>query len=112
MKLKIMENALDIYNNRFQLTMMAVARAKEINDGDSSLAQVEDHTKPVVLALKEIAEGSIVPATLEEMGRIREAKRTLRERALRIAEAEGLQTQEDSDDSQASADAGEDPVKS
>jgi DNA-directed RNA polymerase subunit K/omega len=37
MKLKTMENALDTYPNRFQLTMMAVARAKEINEGESSL---------------------------------------------------------------------------
>ena len=107
-----MENALDTYTNRFQLTMMAVARAKEINDGDSSLVQVEEQTKPVVLALKEIAEGMIVPATHGEMNRIREAKRVLRDRALRIAEQEGLLAEGDSDDSYASAHPEEDPVES
>ncbi len=108
MKLKTMENALDTYPNRFQLTMMAVARAKEINEGESSLVPHEEQAKPVVLALKEIAEGMIVPATHTEMSKIREAKRIMRERALRIAEEEGLLAQEDSDDSYASADPKED----
>lgn len=103
MKLKIMENALDEYTNRFQLTMMAVARAKEINEGESAMVQVEDQTKPVVLALREIAEGLIVPASQEEMGKIREAKRLLKERALRIAEEEGLVEDEEVDESYASA---------
>lgn len=112
MKLKIMENALDTYTNRFQLTMMAVARAKEINDGESSLVKVEEQTKPVVLALKEISEGMVIPATHDEMSRIREAKRVLRDRALRIAEQEGLLNEEGSDDSYASAHPDEDPVES
>jgi hypothetical protein len=50
----------------------------------------------------------IVPATHTEMSKIREAKRIMRERALRIAEEEGLLAQEDSDDSYASADPKED----
>ena len=112
MKLKTMENALGTYPNRFQLTMMAVARAKEINDGGSALVSVEDQAKPVVLALKEIAEGMVVPATHDEMSKIREAKRILRERALRIAEEEGLQTGEDGDDSYASAHPDGNPVES
>jgi DNA-directed RNA polymerase subunit omega len=112
MKLKTMENALETYPNRFKLTMMAVARAKEINDGESTLVPIEDQAKPVVLALKEIAEGMIVPATHDEMSKIREAKRTLRERALRIAEEEGLQGDEDGDDSYASAHPNGDPVES
>jgi DNA-directed RNA polymerase omega subunit len=110
MKLKTMEKALDTYPNRFQLTMMAVARAKEINEGESSLVPFEDQAKPVVQALKEIAEGMIVPATHTEMSKIREAKRIVKERALRIAEEEGLLVHEDSDDSYASADPKEDPV--
>lgn len=103
MKLKIMENALDTYNNRFQLTMMAVARAKEINDGESSMVQTDDQAKPVVLALKEIAEGKIILGTQDEMGKIREAKRTLRDLALRIAEEEDQLSEEDGVDSYASA---------
>jgi DNA-directed RNA polymerase omega subunit len=112
MKLKTMENALDTYPNRFQLTMMAVARAKEINDGEASLASVEDQAKPVVLALKEIAEGMVVPATHNEMSKIREAKRILRERVLMEAEDVDLQTDEDGDDSYASAHPKGDSVES
>jgi DNA-directed RNA polymerase omega subunit len=112
MKLKTMENALEAYPNRFQLTMMAVARAKEINDGESTLLPTAEQAKPVVLALKEIAERMIVPATHEEVNKIREAKRVLRERALRIAEQEGSQDSEDGDDSYASANPKEDPVES
>ena len=111
MKLKIMENALETYTNRFELTMMAVARAKEINDGESALVQFEEQTKPVVLALKEIAEGMIVPATHGEMNKIREAKRILRERTLMEAE-ESLQAGEEEDESYASANPIEDPVES
>lgn len=112
MKLKIMENALDTYTNRFQLTMMAVARAKEINDGEPSLVEVEEQTKPVVLALKEIADGMVVPATYDKMIKIRDAKRILRERALRIAEEEGLQKEDTGDDSYASAHPDGDTVES
>jgi len=112
MKLKTMENALEMYPNRFQLTMMAVARAKEINEGESTLIQEEDQAKPVVLALKEIAQGMIVLATHDEMGKIREAKRILRERALRVAEEESLKSDEDGVDSYASAHPNGDPVKS
>ncbi len=103
MKLKTMENALEAYPNRFQLTMMAVARAKELNEGESTLSHIEEQAKPVVLALREIAERLIVPATHDEMSRIKEAKRFLRDRALRIAEQEGLQAEEESDDSYAIA---------
>ena len=111
MNLRTMELALSAHPNRFQLTMMAVARAKELNDGDSTLVHIEEQVKPVVLALREIAEGVIVPASHEEMKRIREAKRVVRDRALRIAEQEGLQPEEDSDDSYASAHPNGDPSK-
>jgi DNA-directed RNA polymerase omega subunit len=77
-----MEKALKTYPNRFQLTMMAVARAREINDGDDPAIDSDDPVKPVVAALVEISEGKVVPASQEEMTRIREAKRIIRERAL------------------------------
>src|SRR5680860_1123015 len=103
MKLRTMEIALKAHPNRFQLTMMGVARAKELNEGEPDLVNNQEQAKPVVLALREIAEGLIVPATHDEMKRIRNAKRVVRDRALRIAEQEGLQAEEDSDNSYASA---------
>ena len=108
MKLKIMEGALVSCPNRFQLTMMAVARAKEINDGEISYVDVDDEAKPVVLALKEIAEGRVLPSTHDEMNKIREAKRILRERALMEAEEE---ESAENEDSYASALLSEDPVE-
>ena len=47
-----------------------------------------------------------------EMGKIRDAKRVLRDRALRIAEAEGLLDEDDVDESYASANAGGDTSES
>ena len=111
MKLKTMEDALETYPNRFQLTMMAVARAKEINEGEAPLVSDDDQTKPVVTALKEIAEGLVVPSTPDQMGKIRDARRILRERALMEAEEELLEG-EGSDDSYASAHPGDDAVES
>lgn len=82
MKLNTMEKALKLHPNRFQLTMMAVARAREIKDGDNVLVESDDITKPVVAALVEISENAVVTATREEMTRIRDAKRVIREKAL------------------------------
>lgn len=82
MKLNILEKALQKYPNRFELTMMAVSRAKEINSGDAKLLNEEEDAKPVIVALEELAEGAIIPSTIEEMLAIREAKRRVREKAL------------------------------
>ena len=103
MKLKTMEQALQSYPNRFELTMMAVARAREINDGDRPLVATEDLVKPVVAALAEIADGKIEPASLESMGKIREARRIIRERALMEAAAAMDEEDEDMDNSYAAA---------
>jgi DNA-directed RNA polymerase omega subunit len=111
MKLRTMEIALKAYPNRFQLTMIAVARAKDLNDGEPALVLNEEQAKPVVIALKEIAEGMVVPATHDEMKRIKDAKRVVKDRALRIAEQEGLQAEEEGDDSYASAHPNGDPSK-
>ena len=111
MKLRTMEIALKAHPNRFQLTMMAVTRAKDLNEGEPALVHNEEQAKPVVMALREIAEGLVVPATHDEMKRIKDAKRVVRDRALRIAEQEGLQAEEDSDDSYASAHPNGDPSR-
>lgn len=85
MKLKIMEKALNVYPNRFHLTMMAVGRAREINDGDNPLVDLDEPAKPVVVALEEISRRLVIPAQQEEMNRIRSARKILRERAIREA---------------------------
>jgi DNA-directed RNA polymerase subunit omega len=96
MKLNIIEKTLDVYPNRFQLTMMAVARAREINDGDIPLVETDDLTKPVVTALAEISKGIVVPATYDEMVKIHEAKRILREKAMMEALEQDEQLEEES----------------
>lgn len=82
MKLETMEKCLVLYPNRFQLTMMAVARAREINDGDAPVVELKDAGKPVAVALEEISQGEIIPGSVEEMNRIRSARKVLREKAL------------------------------
>jgi DNA-directed RNA polymerase omega subunit len=82
MKLTTMEKALNVYPNRFHLTMMAVGRAREINDGDNPMVELDDLAKPVVVALEEISRGIVVPAPQEEMNRIRSARKVLREKAM------------------------------
>ena len=102
MKLKTMEQALEGYPNRFELTMMAVARAREINDGDNPMVQTDALIKPVVAALEEIADGKIEPASQDEMARIREARRILRERALMEA-AEAMDEDAEGEEAYAAA---------
>lgn len=87
MTLDILEKALRKYPNRFQLTMMAVSRAKELNSGEYPLIDKEEEEKPVVGALEELATGIIVPGTRDEMKAIRDARRIVREKAL-LAEVE------------------------
>lgn len=87
MDLYIIEDALKTYPNRFQLTMMAVARAKELNQGEKPVIERVKGDKPVVQALEEIAAGEIIEGTVEEMELIRRARRQAREKALREMEA-------------------------
>ncbi|UCG38543.1 MAG: DNA-directed RNA polymerase subunit omega [bacterium] len=112
MKLKTMEGALEAYPNRFQLTMMAAARAKEINQGETPLVQSEDKAKPVVVALEEISQNKIIPADLDVMAKIREARRVLRERALMEArERDDYQAEGEGAEESASAVPAEEPAE-
>jgi|GEM_PF-5475206 len=82
MKLETMERSLNLYPNRFHLTMMAVARAREINEGDQPLVDSSQTTKPVVIALEELSRKVVIPASIDEMNHIRAARKVLREKAL------------------------------
>jgi len=87
MELSTVEKALRKHTNRFQLTMMAVARAKELSSGDVPLVEVPPGKKPGVIALNEIAADALEPATRKEMESLREIRRQAREAAL-LAERE------------------------
>ena len=51
------EDCLERVNNRFELSVAAMKRAKKLYEGEPSLSNEEN--KPVVLALREIAEEKI-----------------------------------------------------
>ena len=60
------EDCIDRITNRFELVLLATKRARQITRGSTPLVEVEND-KPTVIALREIAEGKIDAATLNEM---------------------------------------------
>ena len=59
------EDCLENVDNRFDLVLTATRRARQLSRGrDAKLAQEND--KPTVLALREIAEGVITKAIMDE----------------------------------------------
>ncbi len=60
------EDCLDKVDNRFQLVLVAAKRARQLANGAQSLVE-GDRDKPTVLALREIADGHISPAILEQV---------------------------------------------
>jgi DNA-directed RNA polymerase subunit omega len=52
------EDCLDNVDNRFELVLTATKRARQIANGAEPLVE-EENDKPTVIALREIAEGSI-----------------------------------------------------
>ena len=59
------EDCLDNVENRFQLVLVAAKRTRQLMLGADPLVP-EDRDKPTVIALREIAEGMITNAILEE----------------------------------------------
>ena len=59
------EDCLDRIPNRFELTLAATNRARQISAGSSPLVEV-DRDKPTVIALREIAEGLVTRDLLAE----------------------------------------------
>ena len=60
------EDCLDNINNIFDMVLVASKRARRIAHGADPLVEWEND-KPTVIALREIAEGHITPAILEEV---------------------------------------------
>ena len=54
------EDCLSKIPNRFQLTLSATYRARQLVQGHTAMVDAKD--KPTVLALREIAAGHITPA--------------------------------------------------
>ena len=60
------EDCLDNIDNIFEMVLVAAKRARRIAHGAETMVEIEND-KPTVIALREIAEGHITPAILEEV---------------------------------------------
>jgi len=59
------EDCLDKVDNRFQLVLVATKRARQLSRGAQPFVEWEND-KPTVVALREISEGHVTPAILDE----------------------------------------------
>ena len=60
------EDCLENVDNRFELVMVSSKRARQMATGGKEAMVDIENDKPTVLALREIAEGLVGPAILEE----------------------------------------------
>lgn len=60
------EDCLENIDNIFEMVLVAAKRARRIAHGADPLVEFEND-KPTVVALREIAEGHVTPAILEEI---------------------------------------------
>ena len=60
------EDCLSNIDNIFEMVLVAAKRARRIAHGADTMVELEND-KPTVIALREIAEGHITPAILEEI---------------------------------------------
>ncbi len=63
------EDTLDNVENLFEMVLLASKRARQIANGSEPLVP-RQNDKPTVIALREIAEGLITPAIMEEREKI------------------------------------------
>jgi len=60
------EDCLQNIDNIFEMVLVAAKRARRVAHGADPLVELEND-KPTVIALREIAEGHITPAILDEI---------------------------------------------
>lgn len=60
------EDCVDNIGNIFEMVLVAAKRARRIAHGAEPMVELEND-KPTVIALREIAEGHVTPAILEEV---------------------------------------------
>ena len=60
------EDCLDNIGNIFEMVLVAAKRARRIAHGSEPMVELEND-KPTVIALREIAEGHVTPAILDEI---------------------------------------------
>ncbi len=60
------EDCLENINNIFEMVLVAAKRARRLAHGADAMVELEND-KPTVIALREIADGHVTPAILEEI---------------------------------------------
>ncbi len=60
------EDCLENIENIFEMVLVAAKRARRVAHGADPMVELEND-KPTVIALREIAEGHVTPAILEEI---------------------------------------------
>ena len=60
------EDCLETIDNIFEMVLVAAKRARRIAHGADPMVELEND-KPTVLALREIADGLVTPAILDEI---------------------------------------------
>ncbi len=60
------EDCLENIDNIFEMVLVAAKRARRVAHGAEPLVELEND-KPTVIALREIAEGHVTPAILDEI---------------------------------------------
>jgi DNA-directed RNA polymerase subunit omega len=60
------EDCLDNIENVFEMVLVAAKRARRLAHGSDPMVELEND-KPTVIALREIADGHVTPAILEEI---------------------------------------------
>jgi len=60
------EDCLENVDNRFELVMLATRRARQMREFGAEPMVPEENDKPTVIALREIAEGLVSHAILDE----------------------------------------------
>ncbi len=60
------EDCLDNIENIFEMVLVSAKRARRVAHGADPMVELEND-KPTVIALREIAEGHITPAILDEI---------------------------------------------
>jgi DNA-directed RNA polymerase subunit omega len=60
------EDCLDNIGNIFEMVLVASKRARRVAHGAEPMVELEND-KPTVIALREIAEGHVTPAILDEI---------------------------------------------
>ncbi len=95
------EDCLENVKNRFELVLISSKRARQISQGAEPLVELEND-KPTVVALREIAEGLIDAAILDEqeVDSAESAEWASEEEAAAELEAAQLEAQTDNDNAE------------